>query len=128
MTPNWPELWAREPGLRPDFAGYRLVENAPWYMLAEKCSSPTNVILPGEVSDSLCRDAAARWLAERAKPGDLRICAPGVYNTDKFAVEMLNSDTPTGNGCVWFGDTLDDALFAACTAVLDARLEPVKKN
>lgn len=106
-TPDWPSLWERDERLRPDTMDIVLANVGA---LDER----------GEMMAPLCRDAAVRWLVPLAKPGDLRLVAPRVYDTDQWAIEMPDSDTPT-EGTVFFGATLDEALFNTCKAVLGAR-------
>lgn len=77
MTPNWPELWALEPGLRPEGLYYEAdphtdqsvrVEMAWTHEAIEECVGHGlerigRGVVEESVAAALCRDAAVRWLA-----------------------------------------------------------------
>lgn len=117
--PDWPSLWEREPGLRPagvivkygggDDAGYNVRTNRVGW-------EP----VPEEIAAALCRDRAVRWMA---LIGVLLIAHD--RDSDAHAI-YLDPRNAVGFGTrlgPFKGPTLDDALFAACKAVLDARKE-----
>lgn len=125
MVPNWPELWEREPGLRPaeimapptdaeqaavDLAYTMTYEEAATEMgtTKERVRSLCRVadakgILPSHAMAALCRDAAVRWLAKMSCSGtDLSM---SMWTEAKMA--LIHGDNAR--------------LFAACKAVHDAR-------
>lgn len=113
MTPDWPSLWAREPGLKPegvwaDRDGYYLNDIGPLGTDA----------IPLHAGLALCRDAAVRWLTSLGM--DLRI---SFWDERWFAelwTNMYGGEDDFRDQSET-GDTLDAALFAVCAAVLDAR-------
>jgi hypothetical protein len=89
--PDWPALWKREPGLRPD-------------ALAQYAA--------------LCRDAAVQWLASLGNRRDLRIeNRKGEWAVEVWTVMAGGEEDICDVSEI--GPTLDHALYAACRAVLD---------
>lgn len=137
MTPNWPELWEREPGLRPDNLTCRAdIYGRPLYEhehiteldgRGERCPAD----MPEKILAALCRDAAVRWLSQFA----VHVVAPNDGSPPRVFVHWLWGEPPpllysSFDGEPYahiIGVTLDDALFAACSVVLDNKLEPAKK-
>lgn len=113
MTPDWPSLWKREPGLKPEgltpadsYTGQPSMQAVSWDEGVEQTFLPSESLIA-----ALCRDRAARWLADQAW----------------YAVKELDGwHFHSWIGYAW-GDTgpfpdYDAALFAACKAKLDARV------
>lgn len=121
MTPNWPELWEREPGLRPmalthygDIWALAYVD-AP----ADEPDFGCETTISEGTASALCRDAAVRWLADR-----MWAVSINAKKAEGDQWEIGPSDMP--NEERWgMGDTFDAALFAACKAVLASRLQPM---
>jgi hypothetical protein len=111
MTPNWPSLWAREPGLKPV---------GDWSCGTEDFTRESySKDKSDAIAAALCRDAAVRWLAIG---GDL------VVNSGADGHAVIERYKGTEGICVGkpfvllgAGDTIDQALYAACSAVLDAK-------
>lgn len=118
MTPNWPELWAREPGLRPA----RLIRNqGDW--VVELWTDPAGLnshhaIVADDLAAALCRDAAVRWLCEGTNSDN--VLGVEIFGKDPWIVRVLPEDP----AWQFENNSLYAALFAACKAVLDARDKP----
>ena len=117
MTPNWPELWAREPGLSP----FTAAERTSLAVLIGTMPEDHGRALWESVQSKAQRDAAVRWLAEHDQA--LVRCWPGAYGNQEHRWSVQDTgDDPT---CmVGQFDTPDAALFAACKTVLDAKETP----
>jgi hypothetical protein len=66
--PNWPALWEREPGLKPE----RLVrtQDNEWIINVYSATAAVRICVPrdgDETIAALCRDAAGLWLCERGR-------------------------------------------------------------
>ena len=101
---RWIALWEQDEGLRPANGGYLLAfwsRDACWIGGGEyKTEHP-------DVAAALIRDSAVRWLAEcHWGPIDIE------RGVDWHVVLGHDYDIDAT------GDTLDDALYAACKAVL----------
>ena len=105
MMPDWPSLWERESGLRPDALG----DVGRWEELPKTAPS---------LFAALCRDAAVRWLMDQGWYIHLHRPGRRANPTEQVMVRFINADGSTTSHT---GLTLDAALFAACAAVLDAR-------
>ena len=109
MTPNWPELWEREPGLRPRYtnpAGDEFVMVA-W---RDGCAWAHPRVVQLEMAQNWqasCRDAAVRWLLTQ-----------GSVVIRRFNPVEVNDE---------WGSDLDEAMFFACKKALDA-LDAAKKK
>ncbi len=124
MTPNWPALWAREPGLAPtNRVGaiecvLRLSAlSGEWYWLGtDREKSPPDEGSWGHesplVAAALCRDAAVRWLLAQGFV---------IYPTGIVSQSFRRPFT----AFVAFGThvELGEMVFSACLAVLDARAQ-----
>lgn len=135
--PDWPSLWEKEPGLRPDGVDYRPLCTGQFHdddCWCEDEESHADSIKPSYWLDdlsledipkgrieALCRDAAVRWL------GEVKIVP---HNGGHFQVVTygrtpgaMSPARPTHDGGVFFpaSKSLDAALFAACKAVIEAR-------
>ena len=119
-TPDWPALWAREPGLRPTFEYgegkvARLVwdgttsETPPHFHWRMTQNDGVERFFCGSVDGNAnCRDAAVRWLAGQGFTGILH-AEPDTWH--------VTFDC----GKVYRAPTIDHALHAAARAALDAR-------
>ena len=107
---RWTVLWEQDDGLRPEFDGWKLVMwGREWSWI---CNSIYKDAPVGLVAMAI-RDSAVRWLAEHK-----------LY----FHIDRSNSygnlwavvfeEWQPGITQSFSGDTLDDALYAACKAVL----------
>ncbi len=114
MTPNWPELWAREPGLRPELDGavahvLNPDSDLPCWVWRDEVGDSclqTRGVLP-----ALSRDAAVRWLGGEG----------AVIGQDGMGWDVESGWGDMGRPLGTAPD-LDAALFAACKAVLDSRV------
>ena len=115
---NWPELWEREPELRPRDEDWELhAFNDPegifgtlfqWRAVGESEMHYENPV----VAAALCRDAAVRWLANVGHQTLLIDCV----GDDQWYINPGMCE----DACSATADGFDAALFAACRAVLDA--------
>ena len=108
---RWTVLWEQDDGLRPEFDGWKLVMwGREWSWI---CNSIYKDAPVGLVAMAI-RDSAVRWLAEKG-------LQPTIDNEhplgNPWAV-VLADEMSCGLAAPCGGDTLDDALYAACTAVL----------
>ncbi len=126
MTPDWPSLWDREPGLRPsnlrcapDAGEPRGSSGKP----VPDCEIRLESMQWRECEDStaaaLCRDAASKYLAHWPDTDDFEgpLGVEIIGSDFDWRVTLLGWEEPSVFTC----DTRDAALFAACKAVLDAR-------
>lgn len=96
MTPDWPSLWDRDEALHPTV----------YIGLMEAWTRE----MVDNVNAALARDAAVRWIYETVGKVCIGRNRVQYYGT---GVDNLKSNH--------FGKSTDAALFAACTAILDAR-------
>ena len=101
---RWTALWQQDEGLRPANGGYLLAfwsRDACWIGGGEyKTEHP-------DVAAALIRDSAVRWLAEKA-------WEPCIMPDGSLTLEAAFGAEFGGP----FAGPLDDALYAACKAVL----------
>lgn len=102
--PDWPSLWEKEPGLRPDWV---VVFHGHRYTHGQIYDEEGVLTLPDDVASSLCRDAAVRWLTNQ-----------GYVISDRYVFDPDHGELTISIGS---GDTLDDALFAACKAIIEGK-------
>jgi hypothetical protein len=102
--PDWAKLWAMEPSLRPD--GLDVCRGMVYHQDADN--------LRGASIADLCLAAAVRWLAEQGcwlrNVGGLW----SVWDRDRYGIQVVRGTK--------HHHTADAALYAACEAVLNARV------
>jgi hypothetical protein len=124
--PEWWKLWHREPALKPLDDSHLLdVCGLPGYdTIRFKHREPYSTVIA-----ALCRDAAVRWLAEQgivvtppcrvssSPTSDWCLYRIGVHPILMRAVVDMHNGRRVGPRI----KSLDDALYAACEIVLNAR-------
>ena len=101
---RWLPLFEQDEGLRPEVDGWKLVTwGREWSWICNNIYRDA----PVGLTAMAIRDSAVRWLAERRGP-------IVITRTYEWHV-ALSSPYYGADGYV---DTLDDALYAACKAVL----------
>lgn len=113
-TPEWPRLWALEPGLKPDLLVHAKAVDRPGSRDAYLWASNIASRVSDEVAADLCAMAAVRWLLHE-KP-EWSLCWTGntwcVWNTP---------DSGPPGPIVAEDRSLAHALFAAVEAVIRSR-------
>lgn len=131
MTPTWAQLHELEPGLRPIglTAGHDGTWDQEWIGLDGSVDAGVSDRIGGPVGDALSRDRACEWLGENLHP--VKVEPVGTFRLDgkiAWAVRYSGVETKDGaNVLVHHNDqyhTRDEALRAACAAVIWARREP----
>lgn len=123
MTPAWAELHELEPGLRPDNG--LVLEHGGWTLNPYYKEAG----IDDEIAYSLCRDRALLWLAKdkflhpkvlcNAPPWATSPIDP-VWEVGVYLPDDPDADEDTGY-VLYGGDTYDEALRAACAAVIAAK-------
>jgi hypothetical protein len=125
--PNWPALWEREPELRPMDVCSTLPGDNAWVLHG---ASASNFMPMAETTfAALCRDAAVRWLAQQwlvvtppcifssSPTSDWGLYRVGVHLELAWSMPEMRNGRRVGPRI----KTYDEALYAACKAVLNAR-------
>lgn len=102
--PDWPSLWEKEPGLRPEGLCGDSTHEDLWIYC--ECGA-TQVVLSEPIFAALCRDAAVRWLVSKYPERDSCLI---VYMTlsGKWCVQNGQDNQD------YYGESLDEALFKSC--------------
>lgn len=110
-TPDWPSLWEREPGLKPE----GLEAMAQWLITSdgEGMTGKDDVRIKETNDAALCRDAAVRWLGKI----DTLLIQEFNITVPMWKLSMPYGHEPFGGNF----STLDEALYTACSAILDVR-------
>ena len=105
MLTQWLPLWEQDEELRPEGLAIDKAQQFWFESGTGKCAMRCRL----SVAAALIRDSAVRWLAKKMRACDI------FYNGDEgWAVGAGNVVGHLFNEA----DTLDDALYAACKAVL----------
>lgn len=113
--PDWPSLWKREPGLRPEGVQSPDPLDGRWLLDGDDPMSDIPISDRDGAVAALCRDAAINWL---------RGIGSITFSTSGHACIFMSDSTIYNPSDRWTrhgGETFDEALFNACKAVLDAR-------
>lgn len=131
--PEWPSLWELEPSLRPDHLFYSpksvFFKKSQFVDDRAPASTTVDYSTPDDVAAAQCRDAAARWLLTMSlylvpvywvSKDKVLAVEPGTQHYQLCGSDSAHEQlfTPSGQH---LGPNYDEALFAACKQIIEAR-------
>ena len=108
-------LFERERELRPDGLECPITKKVYWVVCGEDNTGSGFTFLRSETATQLCESSMVRWLAL-----EKITCEVGIDLVMSAGWDIVLPP----EGVICHGDTLVQALAAACTAVLDTEEEP----
>lgn len=127
MIPDWPKLWEREPSLKPKYVFFNDGPDGTKTTVGDPTGLPRMFGPAAEkIAAALCRDKAVQWLGD----GECWWISEISWDGQCAKPWWVWMQMPRNGGLIAYneddpiefkGKTIDAALHAACTAILDAR-------